>query len=509
MEFYIYLAIYLMIVLLLVQRSVANEIAVKKGYEQATNHLIGLIPVYGIIHFLKAPKIKEVSDSTITYAYAPMVLVKSFLIYAGITLAAILLLIPISVLGYLSLSNNLLNTLLGIYFALLLMFSYHSLVVDIAKKKGYEDYRVHLMTLVPFFLVPIFGLVFMTYKLLNKQLGEVFINKKTGNLSLSRIVLMYLATFTPFFGLFYYLWLVPKKRNIANSTILKDFGFLNIVSRLLVYGQITLVAVIVIIPVVYIFGLAFSNISSAIPNRIWPTNPNFGAFEYLFNETKFFKWYGNTLIIALINMLVGTVLITGAAYVFARFSFKGKKAGLLTILVLQAFPSFMGLIAMYVLFWTFDLLGKPWALSILYIGGSIPGNLWLIKGFLSQIPKDLDESAMIDGANKVQIFTQIILPLSVPILTFVAVSMFMGPWMDYMLPGYLLNYYPRNAGVGYDVTNQWTLAVGLYKFINDINYTHYSAFAAGALLVGLPITVLYMVFQKYLIEGIMAGATKG
>jgi arabinogalactan oligomer/maltooligosaccharide transport system permease protein len=116
---------------------------------------------------------------------------------------------------------------------------------------------------------------------------------------------------------------------------------------------------------------------------------------------------------------------------------------------------------------------------------------------------------MIDGANKVQIFTQIILPLSVPILTFVAVSMFMGPWMDYMLPGFLLNYYPRNAGVGYDVTNQWTLAVGLFKFINDVNYQHYSAFAAGALLVGLPITVLYMVFQKYLIEGIMAGATKG
>ena len=93
---------------------------------------------------------------------------------------------------------------------------------------------------------------------------------------------------------------------------------------------------------------------------------------------------------------------------------KGKKAGLLTILVLQAFPSFMGLIAMYVLFWKFGLLGKPTALSILYIGGSIPGNLWLIKGFLTQIPKDLDESAMIDGANKLQIFFRIILPFAVP-----------------------------------------------------------------------------------------------
>jgi len=255
--------------------------------------------------------------------------------------------------------------------------------------------------------------------------------------------------------------------------------------------------------------MAFANIRTDIPNQIWPDQPTFEAFRYLFNETNFTTWYMNTLSIALINMFVGTFLITGAAYVFARFSFKGKKAGLLAILVLQAFPSFMGLIAMYVLFWKFGLLGQPRMLSILYIGGSIPGNLWLIKGFLSQIPKDLDESAMIDGASKFQIFIKIILPLAVPILTFVAVSMFMGPWMDYLLPGYLLRFSPAGAPTDYDITQQWTLAIGLFRFINDQTYRHYSAFAAGALLVGIPITILYMVFQRYLIEGIMAGATKG
>ncbi len=281
------------------------------------------------------------------------------------------------------------------------------------------------------------------------------------------------------------------------------------ISRIFVYAEITFVAVIVIVPVVYIFGMAFANIRTDIPNQIWPDQPTFEAFRYLFNETNFTTWYANTLSIALINMFVGTFLITGAAYVFARFSFKGKKAGLLTILVLQAFPSFMGLIAMYVLFWKFGLLGQPRMLSILYIGGSIPGNLWLIKGFLSQIPKDLDESAMIDGASKFQIFIKIILPLAVPILTFVAVSMFMGPWMDYLLPGYLLRFSPAGAPVDYDITQQWTLAIGLFRFINDQTYRHYSAFAAGALLVGIPITILYMVFQRYLIEGIMAGATKG
>ena len=151
---------------------------------------------------------------------------------------------------------------------------------------------------------------------------------------------------------------------------------------------------------------------------------------------------------------------------------KVKKAGLLTILVLQAFPSFMGLIAMYVLFWKFGLLGQPLYLTILYIGGAIPGNLWLIKGFLSQIPRDLDESAMIDGASKLKIFIHIILPLSVPILTFVAVSMFMAPWMDYMLPGYLLNV-PAPGNSLDKVQEQWTLAVGIFSFINgqyDLNY---------------------------------------
>lgn len=339
-------------------------------------------------------------------------------------------------------------------------FTFQSVTVDLADKKGYNKMQAGLMG-----LIPVYGIIYYLKK--------------------------------------------PKIRNITDRSIRNVFSIKNLLVKFLVVSQIFAVAVIVLIPVIYIFGLAFSNVRSDMLNKLWPEKVTLGAFKSLFTESNFKIWYKNTFVIALINMIGGTILITGAAYVFARFSFKGKKAGLLSLLVLQAFPSFMGLIAMYVLFWKFNLLGKPTALTILYIGGSIPGNLWLIKGFLMQIPKDLDESAMIDGANKLQIFFKIILPLSIPILTFVAISMFMAPWMDYMLPGYLLNFMPANAPVGYDVTKQWTLAVGLFKFVNDSQMLNYSAFAAGALIVGLPITVLYMAFQKYLIEGIMAGATKG
>ena len=360
----------------------------------------------------------------------------------------------------LSITGPYVTKIILIFLAIVIFLVIHGMTYDYANRKGYEGLGYSLISLIPL-------------------------------------------------GGFLYFYKLPKRRNVSKEGFRQIYRPKEIFAKFIIYAQIVFVAVIVIVPIIYIFGMAFSDLKSDIPSKIWPDKPNFNSFVYLWNETKFTTWWLNTVSIALVNMLVGTVLITGAAYVFARYSFKGKRAGLLGILVLQSFPSFMGLIAMYVLFWKFGLLGHSMALTILYIGGGIPGNIWLIKGYMDQIPKDLDESAMIDGANKIQIFMRIILPLAVPILTFVAVGMFMAPWMDYMLPGYLLNVPRAGAPVDFDITSQWTLAVGLFRFINDATKLNYSAFAAGALIVGLPITVLYMFFQKYLIEGIMAGATKG
>ncbi len=455
----ILLIVYFLLLALFVNQGTVYDYAIKKGYEGGKYRFIAFIPVYGYLYFRDLESFKEIDRREVRHLLSFEILSKRILLVGGLLLLFFLIAIPLTTVLYLSLTNNTLQTLLSIFFVILLFLIHQGTVVDYASKKGYEGVKVGLIG-----LIPIYGFIY--YKNL------------------------------------------PKRRNVSDQTLREVFRPGHMLSRIFIYGEITLIAVIVIVPVVYIFGMAFAG-KAEIPNTIWPDTPNIKAFTFLFEETKFAKWYLNTLSIALINMFVGTILITGAAYVFARFSFKGKKAGLLTILVLQAFPSFMGLIAMYVLFWRFGILGQPRMLSILYIGGSIPGNLWLIKGFLSQIPKDLDESAMIDGASKLQIFIFIILPLAVPILTFVAVSMFMGPWMDYMLPGYLLRYRPEGASPDYDIQNQWTLAIGLFNFINDQNMRNYSAFAAGALMVGLPITVLYMVFQRYLIEGIMAGATKG
>lgn len=276
--------------------------------------------------------------------------------------------------------------------------------------------------------------------------------------------------------------------------------------KFITFAQLVFTAIIIILPVIYMIGSSFAK-QSGLPTTFWPDKFTFDNYIELFKETKFVTWFKNTLIIAILSTVIGVIFITGAAYVFARFKFKGKKVGLITVLVLQVFPGFMGLIAMFTLFEVFGLLGKPTALTILYVGGAVPFNLWLIKGYLQQIPKDLDESAMLDGANKLQIFFKIILPLSVPILSFVAVSMFMSPWMDYMLPKFLLDV--NVSGGAENIKNQWTIAVGLFEMISGADKASYTTFAAGSMVIAVPITILYMTFQRFLIQGITAGATKG
>lgn len=323
-----------------------------------------------------------------------------------------------------------------------------------------------------------------------------------------------LIGFLPLISIGYYL-LIPSKRNILEQTVRKQYSVKEILGRGVIYAEMIMLAFVVLVPVIYIIGTALTN-SSEIPYRLWPDEVSFKNFEILWTQ-KWFKvgqieptrvwfleWFKNTIVIAVINMIASVLFITGAAYVFSRFKFKGKKFGLLTIMIMQMFPTFLGLVAMYILFDTFGLLNKPLALVIIYTAGAIPFNVWLIKGYLQGIPKDLDESATIDGANKLQIFFKIILPLSLPILTFVAVGQFMAPWLDYILPSYILR------GTGVDASKGWTIAIGLFRFLESGNSLYRpTLFAAGALVIALPITILYVAFQKYLIEGMTAGATKG
>lgn len=273
--------------------------------------------------------------------------------------------------------------------------------------------------------------------------------------------------------------------------------FSNLLSTLLIYAMLIFMALLVLVPIAWIMGASFNQQSSLLSATAFPEHPTISHYVELITKTKFVNWYINTLKIALINMALSVVLTSMTAYVFSRFKFKGKKFGLLSILILQMFPSFMGMMATYNILWQLNLLNTHFGLILTYAAGQIPYNTWLVKGYLSNIPRNLDEAARLDGASNIRIFGTIILPLIKPILIFVALSQFIAPWMDFIFPRMILSSPEKK-----------TLAIGLYDMINSNTNNNFTTFAAGAVLVAVPITILYVCLQKYLIQGVTAGANK-
>lgn len=277
----------------------------------------------------------------------------------------------------------------------------------------------------------------------------------------------------------------------------KKFSARDVFATFGVYALLIFMALLVLTPIVWIIGASFNPMSSLLSATAFPENPTVLHYVKLIKETKFVYWYANTLKIALINMAISVVLTSMTSYVFSRFRFKGKRAGLLSILILQMFPSFMGMMATYNILWQLNLLDTHFGLILTYAAGQVPYNTWLVKGYLSNIPRSLDEAAKLDGASNLRIFTQIILPLMKPILIFVALSQFITPWMDFIFPRMILSSPEKK-----------TLAIGLYDMINANTNNNFTTFAAGAILVAVPITILYVCLQKYLIQGVTAGANK-
>ena len=277
----------------------------------------------------------------------------------------------------------------------------------------------------------------------------------------------------------------------------KKFSARDVFATFGVYALLIFMALLVLTPIVWIIGASFNPMSSLLSATAFPENPTVLHYVKLIKETKFVYWYANTLKIALINMAISVVLTSMTSYVFSRFRFKGKRGGLLSILILQMFPSFMGMMATYNILWQLNLLDTHFGLILTYAAGQVPYNTWLVKGYLANIPRSLDEAAKLDGASNRRIFTQIVLPLMKPILIFVALSQFITPWMDFIFPRMILSSPEKK-----------TLAIGLYDMINANTNNNFTTFAAGAILVAVPITILYVCLQKYLIQGVTAGANK-
>lgn len=265
----------------------------------------------------------------------------------------------------------------------------------------------------------------------------------------------------------------------------------------LLHGELIIISVIVLVPVIWIVLSSFQP-GSGPPVFIDLSKLTIDNYSRLFSETNYVRWFCNTMKIALANMVLSVLMIMITAWIMSRFQFKGKKTSLMAIMILSMFPAFLSMTAIYTLFLTLGLVGNPVSLIVVYTVGAIPYNTWLVKGYLDQVPIAIDEAAYMDGCTRFQTFRQIILPLSKPIITYCAVSQFMLPWMDYILPNMLLTG-----------DKSRTLAVGLFALINGMESINFTTFAAGAVLIAVPITIMFIIFQKYLVQGVSAGADKG
>ncbi|OZM56335.1 sugar ABC transporter permease [Lottiidibacillus patelloidae] len=273
-----------------------------------------------------------------------------------------------------------------------------------------------------------------------------------------------------------------------------------IIRLTLSYLVILFMFVVILYPLIWIVGSSFNPGNSLMSSSIIPKDATLKHYKELFDLEKsdYLLWYWNTLKICFLTMVFSVILVSLTAYSFSRYRFIGRKNGLVTFLILQMVPNFAALIAIFVLALVTGLLDTHLGLILIYVGGAIPMNTWLMKGYLDTIPKELDEAARMDGAGHFRIFWQIIMPLAKPIIAVVSLFTFIMPFTDFILARVLLRS-----------EENFTLAVGLYDMVAKQFGNEFTKFAAGAVLIALPISILFLSLQKYFISGLTAGGTKG
>ncbi len=272
------------------------------------------------------------------------------------------------------------------------------------------------------------------------------------------------------------------------------------VTNIVVYVILSVMVVIWLFPIVWLVLQSFNTLDR-VSTHIFPEGFTLKHYQTLFTdpEVPYGTWITNTFIVAVLSCVISTLFILMVSYTLSRLRFKSRRKLLNLGLILGMFPGFMSMAATYAIMEIFGLDQQLLALVIVYSAGAGLGYQ-VAKGFFDTIPRSLDEAARIDGATSNRIFWVIILPLSKPIIVYTALTTFLGPWADYIFVSYFMK----------DSTQNFTVAVGLYSLLdnNHIN-DYFTTFCAGAVLIAIPITILFVVMQRFYVGGVTGGAVKG
>ena len=259
-------------------------------------------------------------------------------------------------------------------------------------------------------------------------------------------------------------------------------------------------------PLYLVVITSFNETGSLKITSFIPTDISFANYRLLFTDERipYLTWMKNSLVIASFVAVVSVVIGAASAFAFSRLKFKGKKAGIQVLLLIQMFPAILALSAVYVIMervYTFAPgigLGTQAGLILIYLGGAMGVNIWLLKGFVDSIPTELDEAAKIDGATPVQTYWLIFVPLAAPVLAVVALLSFIGTFNEFILARLFL----------VDMESR-TVAVGLQQFIGGQFSENWGPFAAGSIIASIPIVIIFLSLQRYIVSGLTAGSVKG
>lgn len=268
------------------------------------------------------------------------------------------------------------------------------------------------------------------------------------------------------------------------------------------YAILIIWALIILVPLAYMIISSFNGNQDKYIILGSKFKFSFKHFLILFKKTYYVRWVINTLYISIATASLTILIVSYTGYVYSRFRFKGKKASLMFIMLVQIIPAFAGIVAYYTIYSILNaiipIFSRHIMLILIYSITGIAGNTFILKGYMDQISYELDEAAKIDGCSNMKVYKLIIMPIVKPMLAIIFLWSFIGPFLDYILPSILLNN-PRD----------YTLAAGLYTLISDEKNVLQPVFAAGGLLSAIPIVILFIVLQKQLISGLSAGSVKG